>query len=140
VYDSGILRVDDSARRIADLFRDPPKEAEWRPVLKGVSRLAFGTLPPTLREAYGFPLDYMRRAAMHATFSATRLLRPVLPSRYRYIAPYQDWRLSRRGKDRPSQVERARRAAGIRLTDEEPGRAVGDSAYLRSTGAKSVRD
>jgi uncharacterized protein (DUF2236 family) len=115
VYESGMLRVDDSARRIADLFRDPPKEAEWRPVLKGVSRLAFGTLPPALREAYGFPLGDVRRAAMHATFAATRLLRPALPSRYRYIAPYQDWRLSHRGKERSGEVERARRAAGIRL-------------------------
>jgi len=94
VYGSGILRVNDSARRIADLFRDPPKEAEWRPVLKGVSRLAFGTLPPVLREAYGFPLGDVRRAAMRATFAAARLLRPALPPRYRYIAPYQDWRLS----------------------------------------------
>ena len=41
------------AERVADLFRDPPREAEWRPVLKGVSRLAFGTLPPELRRLYG---------------------------------------------------------------------------------------
>ena len=115
VYDSEILRVDDSARRVAELFRDPPKEAEWRLVLKGVSRLAFGTLPPVLREAYGFPLDDVRRAAMRATFAAARLLRPALPPRYRFIAPYQDWRFSRRRKDRPGEVERARRAAGISL-------------------------
>ena len=115
VYESGILRVDDSARRIADLFRDPPKEAEWRPVLKGVSRLAFGTLPPALREAYGFPLGAGRRAATRATFAATRLLRRALPPRYRYIAPFQEWRLAQRGGGRAGEVERARRAAGIRL-------------------------
>src|SRR3990172_10683655 len=112
---SGILRVTESARAVAALFHDPPKEAEWRPILKGVSRLAFGTLPPVLREAYGVPLDDVRRAAMHATFSAIRLLRPALPPRYRSIAPYQDWRLSRRGKGRSGEVDRARRAAGIRL-------------------------
>jgi len=114
-YDSGILRVDDSARRVAELFRDPPKEAEWRPVLKGVSRLAFGTLPSVLREAYGFPLGNVRRVAMGATFAATRLFRPALPPRYRYIAPFQEWRLAQRGGGRAGEVERARRAAGIRL-------------------------
>ena len=115
VVDSGLLRVDGSASRVADLFRNPPKEAEWRPVLKGVSRLAFGTLPSVLREAYGFPLGPGRSAAMRATFAAIRGLRPALPPRYRYIAPYQEWRLAHRGKDHPGEVERARRAAGVRL-------------------------
>ena len=115
VYGSGLLLVDDSARKVAELFREPPKEAEWRPVLKGVSRLAFGTLPPALCEAYGFPLGPGREAAMRATFAATRLLRPALPSRYRYIAPYQDWLLRQKGKTLPVDLEGVRRSAGIRL-------------------------
>src|SRR5205814_6408574 len=32
VEDSGILRVTDAARSVADLFFDPPPDAEWRPV------------------------------------------------------------------------------------------------------------
>jgi uncharacterized protein (DUF2236 family) len=115
VYDSGLLRVDDSARKVAELFRDPPKEAEWRPVLMGVSRLAFGTLPPVLREAYGFPLGAGRRTAMRGTFAAMRLLRPALPSRYRYIAPYQEWLLRKEGRVSPIDLEGVRRSAGIRL-------------------------
>lgn len=115
VYDSGLLRVEDSARRVAELFRDPPKEAEWRPVLRGVSRLAFGMLPPGLREAYGFELGPIRRSAMRATFAATRALRPLLPPKYRYIAPYHEWLLRRKGKPAPSRVEQGRRSAGIRL-------------------------
>ena len=45
VIGRGDLQVTDSARKVAELFYDPPAEAEWRPILKGVSRLAFGTLP-----------------------------------------------------------------------------------------------
>ncbi|MGA9161903.1 MAG: oxygenase MpaB family protein [Actinomycetota bacterium] len=110
VYDSGIPRVGEAARRVAALFRDPPREAEWRPVLKGVSRLAFATLPPELRRLYGIEVGPGRRAAMRATFAATRVLRPLLPPRYRFIAPYQEWRSGRSG-----QVRDARRSAGIRL-------------------------
>ena len=88
---SGILRPTEAALRVAGLFHDPPPEAEWRPVLKGVSRLAFGTLPPELRRVYGVEVGPARRRAMRATFAATRVLRPLLPHRYRFIAPYQEW-------------------------------------------------
>jgi len=91
VIESGILRATESARRVAELFHHPPREAQWRPVLRGVSKLAFATLPPELREMYGIRLGSAKRAAVAATFAATRVLRPLLPSRYRYIAPYQEW-------------------------------------------------
>ncbi len=90
VCESGILRVTDAARKVADLFRDPPREAEWRPVLKAVSRAAFATLPPELGELYGIRVGAVERAALEATFAATKILRPLLPTRYRFIAPYQD--------------------------------------------------
>ena len=114
---SGILRVTDGARRVADLFLDPPREAEWRPVLAGVSRLAFGTLPGPLQRAYGFPPSPARRAGVRAGLAATRALRPLLPPRYRFIAPYNEWRARSRGRVAPegSSVERTRRSAGIRL-------------------------
>jgi uncharacterized protein (DUF2236 family) len=78
-------------------------------VLKGVSKLAFGTLPPELRRMYGIDVGTGRRVVMRATFAATRVLRPLLPTRYRFIAPYQEWRTGRSG-----QVRTARRSAGIR--------------------------
>lgn len=120
VYDSGILRVTDAARRVAALFHDPPREAEWRPVLKGVSKLAFGTLPPPLREMYGIEFGPARGAAMRATFAATRVLRPLLPSRYRFIAPYHGWRTGR-----TDLAHRARRSAGISL---DATRSIGEEA------------
>ena len=97
VIDRGDLRVTDSARKVAELFYHPPAEAEWRPVLKGVSRLAFATLPAPLREEFGIRLGPAKRAAMPATFAATRLARPLLPPKVRYIAPYQEWRLRQQG-------------------------------------------
>jgi len=113
---TGILRVTDGARRVADLFLNPPPEAEWRPVLAGVSRLAFGTLPDPLQRAYGFPTTRRRRAAVRAGLVASRALRPLLPPRYRYIAPYNEWRLRAKGRPVPEgSVERSRRSVGIRL-------------------------
>ena len=101
VYRSGIPRSTDAALRVAALFHDPPPEAEWRPILKGVSRLAFATLPPELLRVYRVEVGPARRQAMRATFAATRLLRPLLPPRYRFIAPYQEW-LRRRPQRSPA--------------------------------------
>jgi uncharacterized protein (DUF2236 family) len=115
VEDRGELLVTDNARRVAALFLDPPREAEWRPVLRGVSRLAFATLPPLVREMYGFPLGSAREAAVGATLAATKLVRPFLPSKYRYLAPYNVWRRQQQGKSVPDDIERARRSLGIRL-------------------------
>jgi uncharacterized protein (DUF2236 family) len=113
--DRGELVVTDGARRVYQLFLDPPADAEWRPVLGAVSRLAFGTLPPLLREMYGVPMNPAKRAAMGATFAAIRAMRPYLPPKFRYIAPYNEWRLRQRGVNVDSDVERVRRSLGIRL-------------------------
>jgi hypothetical protein len=99
---------------VADLFAHPPAEAEWRPVLAGVSRLAFATLPASIRRDYGVSLSPARWAAVKATFAALRRFRPLLPPRYRFIAPYQEWLLRSKGLD-PDGVARARRSVGIRL-------------------------
>jgi uncharacterized protein (DUF2236 family) len=113
--DRGDLLVTDNARKVAQLFLHPPQEAEWRPVLRGVSRLAFATLPPLVREMYGFPYGPIRQSAVDATLVATRLARPFLPPKYRYLAPYDAWRRRQRGEAVPDDIERARRSLGIRL-------------------------
>lgn len=115
VEDRGELLVTDNARRVAQLFLDPPREAEWRPALVGVSRLAFATLPPLVREMYGFPLGPAREVAVDAAFALTRAMRPLLPAKFRYLAPYDMWRRRQRGEIVPDQVGEARRSLGIRL-------------------------
>ncbi len=89
---SGALVVTDAARNVAGLFLQPPPEAEWRPVLRTVARLAFGTLPPELRSGYHLAERPGERTARWATFAVLRAFRPLLPARFRYIAPYQRWR------------------------------------------------
>lgn len=111
----GELLVTPGARRVADLFLHPPREAQWRPVLKGVSRLAFATLPSSIRDMYGRQTGGMGSIALGPTFAAIRALRPLLPARYRFIAPYNEWRLLRQGVDGREASERARRSVGIRL-------------------------
>jgi uncharacterized protein (DUF2236 family) len=115
VEDRGDLTVTEGARRVLDLFLDPPEEAEWRPVLRGVSRLAVGTLPPLVREMYGVPAGPLRRAALRATFPAIRALRPLLPPRYRFIAPYAEFVRRQRGAASRVDLTDVRKRAGIRL-------------------------
>ena len=115
VEDSGILQVTEGARKVLELFFEPPPEAEWRSVLRGVSRLAYGTLPPRLQEAYGLPFSAAKRAAMRASFPVIRALRPLLPPRFRYLAPYNEWRLGEKGIEPSGDLEQARKRLGIRL-------------------------
>ena len=109
VYDSGILRVGEAAERVAALFHDPPSRSR---VAAGAER---GVEARVRDAAAGAPTPVRidvgtgRRVAMRATFAATRVLRPLLPTRYRFIAPYQEWRTGSSGP-----VRAARRSAGIR--------------------------
>jgi uncharacterized protein (DUF2236 family) len=83
------LIVTDAARTVASLFRDPPRNAEWRPVLRAISWWAFGTLPPKLRAAYGVRWDPAREAALRGSLLWLRSARPLLPHRFRRITPAQ---------------------------------------------------
>jgi uncharacterized protein (DUF2236 family) len=104
--------VTDAARSVAGLFLDPPPDAQWRPVLRVVARLAFGTLPAQVRAGYQLPHRAGERAVRRATFAVMRAGRPLLPAKFRYIAPYQSWRRRRRLDD-PSDATLAR-SLGIR--------------------------
>ena len=87
VVDSGVLRVTDASERVASLFREPPPDAQWRPILRRVSGWAFGTLPPKLREAYGIRWNPLREARLRAELRALRAVRPAIPKRFRLIMP-----------------------------------------------------
>jgi uncharacterized protein (DUF2236 family) len=91
VIDRGELRVTYGAERVAGLFLDPPPDAEWRPILPQVARLAFGTLPPVVREMYGVRWNAAKEGALRTTFAAMRLAHDLIPVKYRFIEPYTAW-------------------------------------------------
>jgi uncharacterized protein (DUF2236 family) len=104
VIGRGDLRATDSARAVAGLFRHPPSEAEWRPVLNVVSRLAFHTLPPALQDLYGVRVGAAGRAVDRSLFATARALRPLLPARFRFIEPYQVWLAKGRRAESPTRM------------------------------------
>ena len=89
VVEGDTLRVTEASRRVVSLFRAPPREAEWRPVLRAVSWWAFGSLPSRLRSMYGVRWGRARHAAMLASLAALRRARPGIPRRFRWILPAQ---------------------------------------------------
>jgi demethylmenaquinone methyltransferase / 2-methoxy-6-polyprenyl-1,4-benzoquinol methylase len=114
VVRSGDLQVTDAARAVASLFRRPPPEAEWRPVLHAVAWWAFGTLPPPLRDQYGVRWNPAREVLMRANLRAVRVIRPVLPSRLRFILPAQAAAARTRSPSGSARTSHARRLfAGI---------------------------
>jgi hypothetical protein len=64
---------------------------------------------------YGIRMTPARAAALRATFAAIRAGRPFLPPRFRYLAPYDEWRRTMRGEDVGPGVAGHRRSLGIRL-------------------------
>lgn len=111
---SGDLLVTDAARSVAGLFVDPPRDAQWRPALKVVARLALATLPPVLRDGYGYRVGLAKRAAVAASFAATRAARPLVPSAFRFVTPYRQWRSGRPGGQEPDVIDASRRSPGVR--------------------------
>jgi uncharacterized protein (DUF2236 family) len=91
VEDRGELQVTEGARRVAGLFIDPPADAEWRPILPQVARLAFGTLPPAVREMYGVRWNAAKEVALRTMFAAMRAGHGLIPARFRFIEPYTAW-------------------------------------------------
>lgn len=85
VVASGDLIVTPAALRVAGLFKHPPREAEWRPVLRVVSQWAFGTLPPSLRDGYGVRWNPVKEAALRASLAWLKAVRPLLPASLREI-------------------------------------------------------
>jgi uncharacterized protein (DUF2236 family) len=99
VIRGGILRVTEETMRVAELIRQPPPEVPWRPVLRQVSKWAFGTLPPALRTAYGVRWSPFREIEQRGTLAALKAVRPAVPSYFREIFPARE---ARRRMEQPA--------------------------------------
>lgn len=84
------LRVTDDAREFAALFRDPPRETTWRPLVRRLAWWAFATLPPRLAADYGAPTGLIKTTGLRVSLGAVRLLRPAIPTRFRQILPARE--------------------------------------------------
>jgi uncharacterized protein (DUF2236 family) len=87
VIAGGALRVTPETMRVAELIRKPPPDVPWRPVLRQVSRWAFGTLPEPLRRAYGVRWNAFQEIATRGSLFTLRLIRPHLPVYFREVFP-----------------------------------------------------
>jgi uncharacterized protein (DUF2236 family) len=87
VIESGVLTITEDTRKVAQLIRRPPREVPWRPVLRQIAWWAFATLPERLRTQYGVRWSPLKELRLRASLRSVRLLRPLLPGRFREILP-----------------------------------------------------
>jgi uncharacterized protein (DUF2236 family) len=105
VIASGILRRTDAAATVAALVRDPPRQVPRRWLWRLVSFLAFHTLPPALRQLYGVRHRAWHELATRAIGWTMRHDRPIMPPRWRFIAPALVAGARLRGEPAPAVAE-----------------------------------
>ncbi len=81
MLDGGDLFVGDPARELAiEIVLHPPLPLVARPLVELVNQITIGSLPPQVRDLYGFGWDPVRAAALSASRTyVRRALRPLLP-------------------------------------------------------------
>ncbi len=87
VVGSGRLLATDVAREVADLVRGGSVPVHLRPVWRSISFAAIGTLPPAVRDLYGFGWTPQRQRLLDAGLWTLKRVRPLLPARVRHIGP-----------------------------------------------------
>ncbi|MGE3490870.1 MAG: oxygenase MpaB family protein, partial [Vicinamibacterales bacterium] len=87
---SGTLVVTDTSRALARAVLYPPRwHAAWL-VFRPMQLLTIGTLPPSLRQAYGFAWHARDQRALDRWIAMLRIVRRVLPPMVR------EWPMARR--------------------------------------------
>jgi uncharacterized protein (DUF2236 family) len=105
VIAAGTLRHTSDAARVAEVIRDPPPGVPRRRLWRVVAFLAFHTLPPTVRALYGVRHSARHEALLRAQGYMDRNNRPLLPDRWRFIAPAIVADRRHRGLPAPSVTE-----------------------------------
>jgi len=85
---SDTLTVTDSARAMA--HRLLAGTDTWFPIPASYRALTAELLPPPLREAFALRYDKAERRAVQNLIGWARRIYPLLPSRLRYVGPYQE--------------------------------------------------
>jgi uncharacterized protein (DUF2236 family) len=96
---SDTLTVTDSARAMAQ--RLLAGADTWLPVPASYKALTAGLLPPRLRDAFALPYSEAEQRAAEQLVRWVRRIYPLLPSRLRYVGPYQEAEQRLAGSPRP---------------------------------------
>ncbi len=87
VIASDRLQITDVAGEVADLIRGGPVPWHIKPIWKFISFAAIGTLPAEVRDRYGFRWGRWRQRWLSCSLRVLKVLRPLLPARFRLILP-----------------------------------------------------
>jgi uncharacterized protein (DUF2236 family) len=101
VVASDRLLITDVATELADLVRGGPVPLHLKPIWRFIAFAAVGTLPPRLRDLYGYRWGRVRRAMLSTSLRFLKLVRPVLPARIRLVLPARVARKRLKGEDVP---------------------------------------
>jgi uncharacterized protein (DUF2236 family) len=103
--ESRTLTVTDAARAMA--HRLLAGADTWLPVPSGYKALTAALLPPRVRDAFALPYGQAERNAAQQFIARTRRIYPFLPSRLRYVGPYQEAEQRLAGRPQPDFIARA---------------------------------
>jgi uncharacterized protein (DUF2236 family) len=84
---SGRLRRTDVSDNVADLIRRGPVPFALRPIWAFIRFAAFGTLSPHLQELYEIEWSRPKELWLRSNLKLLGRVRPLLPRRFRFIAP-----------------------------------------------------
>ena len=87
VVNSGRLQMSDVASNVAEIIRQGPVPTAIKPVWSFIRFAAFGTLPEPLRAIYGVEWSPARERWLQMNLRLLKRVRPLLPRRFRLIAP-----------------------------------------------------
>jgi uncharacterized protein (DUF2236 family) len=102
--ESSTLTVTDAARAMA--HRLLAGADTWLPVPSGYKALTAALLPRRLRDAFALAYGQAERNAAQQFIARTRRIYPLLPSRLRYVGPYQEAQQRLSGRTQPDFIAR----------------------------------
>jgi uncharacterized protein (DUF2236 family) len=105
MIESSTLTVTEAARAMA--HRLVAGADTWLPVPSGYNALTAALLPSRIRDAFALPYGQAEQNAAQQFVARTRRIYPFLPSRLRYVGPYQEAQQRLSGRTQPDFIARA---------------------------------